>query len=387
MGNTIVQTTRYAKRSQMYLRSSLVAADICRSQFAADLYPGYTISFPYVTSVRLQNYTYSTGLTIDPTVFTSNTYNIDQVKAATANFDPLQTLTGHELNPQDQVSDEIGYQLARNIDQYAINKGITNATNTVAGGTLAASNMFETLTQIKAVLFRSRARTGTAFIIVDGPRQAILANTDKANGFQLADSTLKNGFVGPTSAGFMVYVSNDLPYSVALTQATQPTATDTFTIAGKTFTWVASGACLVAGDISVGANNTAAQANVKAALNGTGTPGADTYTDLSVDDRRDLSNMQLSCGSFSTNVATITSFGQMYPTATWTSANNSFGTETFSMLAGIIGSIDLTIQSTPKIEIRYPVDNVSFNLIGTSQFGGGVFYRDRPSLVKLTANA
>lgn len=389
MPNTIIQTTRYSKRSQMYLRSSLVGADVCRSQFQPDLYPGYTINFPYVTSVRLQNYSYSTDLIIDPTVYTSNTYSIDQVKAATANFDPLQTITGHEMNPQDMVADEIGYQLARNIDQYILNKGITGSLNTVAGGTLSASNMFETLTQIKAVLFRSRARVGTAFIVVDGPRQAILANTDKANGFQLADSTLKNGFVGPTSAGFMVYVSNDLPYSIPLTIVTEPTAGDTFTVAGKTWTFVAAGTAALPGDISLdgGGTVTDTQLVVRTAINGTGTPGAATYIDLSVDDRRELSNMQISCGAFGANLATITTFGQMYPSAVWASANNFFGTETVSFLAGIIGAIDLTIQSMPKIEVRYPVANVSFNLIGTTQFGGGVFYRDRSSLVKLTANA
>ncbi len=387
MSNTIVQTQRYAKRSQMYLRSSLVCADIAGSRFKNELYPGYTINFPYGTTVAIQNYTYSTDLVIDPTVYTSNTYNIDQIKAATANFDPLQTLTSHELNPQDLVADEMGYQLARNIDQYGLSVAIAAAANTIAGGTLSAANMFNVLTTATSTLARSRARSGTRFIVLDPPRVATLAQTNLANGFQVADAMLNNGYVGPTSAGFQVFMSNDLPYADTFSLPVQPAAGETFTIAGVTWTFVALGTANAPGEISLGANVAATQIIVINALNGTGAQGAATYIDVDLDTRRQLLNMQFLADAFNANVSALTSFGQMYPTETMANAGNVFGIETVSFIAGVIGALDLTIQSEPKVEVRYPVGNVSFNMIATTQFGAGVFFRDANSLVKITANA
>lgn len=389
--NTVINPTKYASTTQLFLRSSLVAEEITRSQFREDLYPGKTINFPYATTVYLQDYTYSTDLTIEATTFTSNTYNIDQVKAATANFDPLQNLQSADMNPEDLIADEMGYQLSRNIDQYVLNTGVNNTGATVAGGALSASNVFETLTTAAATLTRQRARTGTRFAVLNPQTVAVLANADKANGFQVADATLKNGYVGETSAGFKVLVSNDLPYADTFTLATNPTAGDTFTIAGKTFKFVANGTAANAGEISISSVNVAAtQAIVKNAINGTGTPGASTYIDLAVDDRRELLNMQLTCGTFGATVAdtaALTSFGQMLPSGTFNSGTNLFGTETVSMLVGVMGAIDLTVQAMPEVEVNKEPKNRSYNLIATTQFGAGVFYRDKNSLVKLTANA
>lgn len=390
MANTVVNPTIYANKTQMFLRSSLVGESIARSQFRADLHPGKTIDFPYATTSRIQNYSYSTDLTIDPTVSTSNTYAIDQVKAATANFDPLQNLVSNDMNIEDAVADEIGYQMARNIDQYILQTGITGALNTVAGGTLSASNMFETLTSVAATLARARARTGVRVAVLDPDRCAVLANTDKANGFNVADAALRNGFVGNTAAGFRVYMSNDLPYTVVMTVDTNPTAGDTFTIFGKTFTFRANGTAAVAGEISLGTGGSALAdtvAIIRTAINGTGTPGASTYIDLATDDRRELLNAQITCSAFSANAATITCYGKMAPSETFTAATNVFGTETVSFLLGTMGAIDFTLQAAPDIEINKEPKNRSHNLIGTTQFGAGVFYRDKASLVKLTANA
>lgn len=390
MANTVINPTIYANKTQMYLRSSLVGESIARSQFKADLYPGKTIEFPYATTTRIQNYSYSTDLTIDPTVSTTNTYSIDQVKAATANFDPLQNLVSNDMNIEDSVADEMGYQLSRNIDQYILQTGINGALNTVAGGTLSASNMFETLTSVGATLSRARARTGVRVAVLDPDRCAVLANTDKANGFNTADAALRNGYVGNTAAGFRVYMSNDLPYSVVLSVETNPTAGDTFTIFGKTFTFRANGTASVAGDISLGTGGSAladTQAIIEDAINGTGSPGASTYIDLGTDDRRELLNAQISCGTFSSDDATITCYGKMAPSETFTAANNLFGTETVSFLLGVMGAIDVTVQAVPDIEVNKEPKNRSHNLIGTTQFGAGVFYRDKASLVKLTANA
>lgn len=388
--NTVIETTRYANKAQMYLRSALVSEAVCSSQFAAELHPGKTINFPYRSTVRVQDRTPSTNLTIDPFVDTADTYSIDQSKAATANIDDYQQLLSNDLEPQGWLEDNIGYELANNIDQYVISTGLAGSYATIAGGTLSASNVFELLSSTTAELSRNKALIGRSFAIVDPDFVATLANSDKANGFNLADETLIQGYRGPTSAGFLIYESNNLPYSVTLTMAATPTAGDTFEIQGKLFEFVANGTAAAAGEISLGTGGTAladTQASTRAAINGTGTPGASNYIDLSTYDRRDLLNSQVSCSAFSANVATITGYGKLSSTASFNSASNLFGTETKQLLCGKFGAIDLTVQEAPKIEVRYPEANTSINIIGETQFGAGVFENYSRSLVKITANA
>lgn len=387
MANTVVNTTRYADRAQMYLRSALVSEAVCSSKFEAELRPGQTIDFPYRSTVRIQDRSPSTDLTIDSFTDTSDTYTISQSKSATANVDSLQQLLSYELDPQGALEDEIGYQLANNIDQYVISTGLSGAYETIAAGTLSASTVFETLTETTAVLSRNRALMGRSFAIVDPDFIATLANSDKSNGFNLADETLIQGYRGPTSAGFLMYESNNLPFSVTLTLAVNPTAGDTFTLQGKTWEFVANGTAAAAGEISIGGNAAATQAIVVNAINGTGTPGASTYIDFSTDDRRELLNAQVSSSAFSANVATITGYGKLSASGSFTSGSNLFGTETKQLLCGKFGAIDLTVQSAPKIDIRYPEANTSVNIIGETQYGAGVFSRFSRSLVKLTANA
>lgn len=387
MANTIVNRVAYARDTQLFLRSSLVSGSISRSQFKSDLYPGRQIVFPYASTARVQDYSYSTDATIDATTLTSNGYSIDQVKISTSNYDPLQNVQTGDMNWQDLLAQEQGYQLSRNIDQYALQTGVTNALNTVAGGTLNSGNMFEALTDCMATLGRARAGEGTKFAVIDYDRAAVLANTDKANGFNTADAALRNGFIGNTSAGFKVFVSNDLPYSVTLTLDTQPANGETFTLAGKTWTWVTDGTAASAGELNIGANLADAKAIFLSAVNGTTPPAANDYIDFDSDTRRELLNTQLTASAFAGDVTTITAYGKIAPAETMGTVTNIFGTETVSLLTGLVGAIDLTVQEMPEIDERPEPKNKSYNILATTQYGAGVFYRNKAKLCKLTANA
>lgn len=387
--STIVQTTRYANRSQANLRTNLVMAGLSGAKFKSELYPGKTIDFPYQTPTRVQDYQFSTNATIDPFVQTSNTYSIDQTKIVTSNYERLQNLQGYDLSPEDQLADDAGYQLARNIDQFAISKAISRASTVVSAGTLAAGNVFETMTSINAQLTNKRARQGKRYVVLPPDLTAILANCDKANGFKMADEALKVGFVGKTSAGFDVYESQECPYSVTLTLAANPTAGDTFTLKGYTWTFVANGTAANPGEISLGTGGSAladTQAIVRNAINGTGTPGASTYIDLAQYDRYDLDGSQVTCGAFTNDAAVITAYGKIDAEGDFTSGSNVFGTESGQVLFGVEGKFDLTIQSAPQIELRYPEANTSINMLATSQWGGDTFVLDRPSFAALTFN-
>ncbi len=389
MANSVINTTRYAKRAQENLRTNLVMEQLCSSQFRADLRPGKTIDFPERSQTRLQNYSYSTDLTIDPYQEVSSSYSIDQVKAVTANIDPLQVLTGFDLDPEGGLSDDMGYQMSRNIDQYAITTGLSGSFSTVAAGAVGAGNQAELFNALFARLTTQRARQGVRYGVVPPELAAVIANSNTANGFSLADAALKNGYAGDNAQGFRIYVSQETPYTVSLTLSVLPTVGETITLKGYTWTYVANGTATDPGDISIGTGGAAladTQASTRAAINGTGTPGASNYIDLPTNSRRDLANAQVSCSAFSGDVASITSFGSLMPSESFTSGSNVFGTNVGQALFGVQGVIDLTVQAAPRIIVTQPEANISQNLIGVTQFGAGVFSLDQPSLLKLTFN-
>lgn len=373
MANTIVNYGKFADKVQANLRVGTPAIGIANTRYEAQLTVGQNFNAPYMNSVRVQNYTYSTDATIDDTVLTADTLTVNQIKIATANYDPLQNLLTGDW--EDELAADMGYQLGRNVNQYVAQTGVSGASTTVAGGTLNAGNVYEFLTSISSGISRQRAGSGAMFGLVEPGFIDYLVLADLANGFQRADAGLRQGYVGDTNAGFRIYECHDLPCTVSLTMDTQPTATDTTTIYGATWTWVADGTAAAAGEINIGANIGDAQAILVTAINGTTPPSANDYIDVATDSRREYQNGQVSMAAFATNVAVITAYGRIGASATFTAATNVFGDETCSQLFGHLGAVDLVLQAAPSIEERLPQANKSVNVLGTTQYGSKVFNR------------
>ena len=388
MANThsALAPVNFMPKVQAFLNQRLVATQIARTEFRAQLRSGQSIDFPYVTDMRVQTYTPGTDLTIDSNVATSDTMSINQSRASTFTLDPNQQAQAEDKTINALMANQASFRIASDIDQKLLKEGIDYAGNTVTGGTLDASTIYKKLTDALASLHRSNAE-GTKFAVLDPERIALLAQSEVANGFNTADNALSNGFVGNSQAGFKIYMSNNLPTSVAYTMDTINTAGKTFTIAGVTFTFVASGTASAAGEISIGVDVAANKANFLLAINGTGTPGAGTYIELSTEDRRKLQNAGISAGAFASDVSTITGFGKLNASTNSADGNNAVGTETGSLLAGDVGAISLGMQINPTMASA-PLPNrpMETNYAIHTLFGKKVFYRDVDRLVDITIN-
>ncbi|MBT7929853.1 hypothetical protein HN682_08070 [Candidatus Peregrinibacteria bacterium] len=373
MANTIVNVGKFADKVQANLRVGTPAIGISTTRYEAALSVGQTFNAPYMNSVRVQDYTYSTNATVDDTTLTADSLTINQVKIATANYDPLQNLLTSQW--EDELAADMGYQMGRNINQFASQTGVNGADTTVAGGTLNAGNVYEFLTSISSGISRKRAGSGAMFGLVEPGFLDYLVLADLANGFKRADAGLRQGYVGDTNAGFRIYECHDLPCTVSLTMDTQPTNLDTTTVYGSVWTWVTDGTAATAGEINIGANIADAQAIFVTAINGTTPPAANDYIDLSTDERREYQNGQVAAATFATNVCVLTAYGRIGAAETFTAATNVFGDETCSQLFGHVGALDLVVQSAPQIEERLPVANKSVNVLGTMQYGSHVYNR------------
>lgn len=395
MPNTVSAAYKQVQpnRTQAYLRYKMVSDVIAKAEFG-QVTPAQTIKFPYGNSVKVQDYGYQSGNSRTDMTLVADSYTIDQAKSAVMGYDKIQNLQIQNPSWVADIEAEMGQQLARNVDQYVINKGVTSAFGTYAGGALSSSNMLATLATGSAILEEQLAMPGMQYALMDPLKAALLPQMDALLGFTKSDDALTvgaNGFQGKESVGFKVLVSNNLPYSNTLTLSTNPSAGHTLVVGGYTWTFVANGTATNPGEISIGGSAAATQAIVKDALNGAGSPGASTYIEPASEDRIYMQNSQLTCGSFNTNVATVTKYGRINGSITVAGAN-AFGTETTVMLLGIAGAIDMTMLQAPYFE-ELPANagtgkvTHAKDMIMTTLFGAGVWQRKARSLLKVTCNA
>ena len=369
---------------QDYLNNMFVGRRICNVKCEELLSSGDQVNFPYVNDVRVQSYAQGTDLTADALSATQDSLLVNQSKAAMFVLDPVQerqakAAYGIELARQS------AYVLGNNIDQQVLQSGITNAASTIAGGTLTASTLQTQMTNAYAELFRNNATDAPVFAVLDAERTALLTQTFINNGFTVGDATLRNGFKG-RAYDFDVYTSNNLPSSVGLTLDTQPTNLDTFTIMGVTWTCVTDGTAAAAGEINIGANIGDFKNIFLDAINN-GTSLTADWVDVAVDDRRKYQNAQLAASAFSGDVTTLTAYGKINGSETFTAVTNIFGTETTQALFGRTGAISLAIQMYPELYVREEPLQIAKNYITHTLFGSATFYRDTKRLVKMTHNA
>lgn len=369
---------------QDYLNKMLISNQIANTKCETYLTSGDQVNFPYVSDVRVQSYAQGTDLTMDDVDGTQDSLIVNQSKAATFVLDPVQEKQAL-ANYGAELAYQSAFQLKNNVDQTMFTTIVNGANSTIAGGTLSAATILSKMNDVYAELARQNATDAELFAVVDPERSVLLTQTFVANGFVEADATLRNQFRG-RAAGFNVYVSNNLPVSNTWTMPTIPVAGDSMTLFGVTINWVAAAAAALPGDVSIGINVGASQANFVNAINGTGTPGAATYVDFSKENRRKLQNAQAAAGTFAADVSTITGFGKIGGTESVTPADAVWGTETGNMVFGRKGAPSLAIQMSPELYIREEPKQLARNYITHVLYGTKVFHRDTFRLVNLSYN-
>lgn len=388
MANTIsvLNPANWRPIVQDFLNNILIATDIANTQVREELTDGDTVNFPQMSDLRVQDYAQGTDLTIDNLNASQSQLTVDQSKAVTMAIDPVQEKQA-KAKYAIVMAKQAAFRLANEIDRKLLSVAVAGAyTSTTLTSALSTPTLLSNMNDQYAKLFRRNATDGEVFAVIDPERRSLLTQTFIANGFVAADKSLQHQFEG-YAAGFKVYTSNNLPSSVTLTMDTNPTAGDTMTIYGVTWTFRANGTAALAGEISIGGNVGTTQPIVVNAINGTGSAGASTYIDVAVDDRRILQNATVTAAAFNTNASVITAAGRIAATETFTAATNIFGTETTSLLFGKVGAVSLGMQMMPNLYIREEPKQLARNYITHTLYGTKVFSRDAYRLSKLVIPA
>lgn len=360
----------------------------------AQLKHGDTVHRPYRSSLRARTYTRGTAVTIRDLTNTDETLQVTTAKVIPFYVDDLDELQSAYKNAN-EYADDAAIELANvidgdvlgeydvatsKVDDVEINNGTAGD-----GFVLSPSNVKKVFVQAKAKIRKQhiKFREGELFAVISPEFEAVLLEYLADKDSMLGDKTGVAGHIG-RYMGFDLYVSDAVAWSGVLALPTIPTAGDTITINGVVLTAAADGAATNAGDFSIEAAVDDGAANLVNLINGTGTPGADDYIELSAANRDLLQGFTASYNT-TTNLLTVKAegWGNVVVSETLTPAGDVWTTATQiqHQLFGKKGATDVVIQAAPKLEIKEVPDKLGKNFLPHTLYGIKTFAEGAKKLV------
>lgn len=223
VGISAVSPVVYSTMVQVPLYKRLVAMEVANTRFSDSV--GSSVKIPRYTDLSAQTYLPGTPLSATNLTWAHDTLNLSTFKHCSFYVDipRLQTVN---IEQAAALAPQAAYQLGNAIDRFVLGKikgagGFTFAG--VDGGTIvgnavnhrevsaSSANILNIFTSAKYLLRSQDVEEVGDWCAVITPKVARYLETKLMNvGFNVADSTLRNGFAGNVD-GFDVYVSNNLP--------------------------------------------------------------------------------------------------------------------------------------------------------------------------------
>ena len=231
---------------QVPLRKSLVAEAVADTQFEPLLKYGDAVTQPYMQDVEVEDYTPGAVFTAQGASSQEDTLNVNKYKVAPSYVDDINSLQAKYSYAMDLIDDQ-AYQLKDALDSAVLETGGRGAGLYLAAKATAASEQGialtagsfsnisamsalevhaddSTVSAISPIELFSRARkelrsknvteAGDWVAVIDPSIAQKIEMIGADKGFNVADSTLRNGYAGPFM-GFKVYISNNLFHPTA----------------------------------------------------------------------------------------------------------------------------------------------------------------------------
>ena len=201
----------------------------------------------------------------------------------------------------------------------------------------------------------------------------------------LGDTVTRNGHVGEFM-GFNLFVSNNLEYTTTLTLGATPTANDTITIAGVTFTFVSTIGS-TAGNVLF-TTATDATTNLKALL---AAPYTTTSTGVAlakgalsanawVGVQKIFNNVSTG-GTATTTTITIKGSSSVAVSSSFTSASNAFSVQTSHIIFAVGKTVSLICQKYPSLYINPVSGAVAKDFATWNVYGYASFLDQTPAMI------
>lgn len=297
---------------------------------------------PILSHAQIGTYTPHSDITFTTKTATKNTLEVDTFKYSAEDIDITESnQTPYDLLQHSLTSIRRGLMNA--FEQKFLSE-IPNAFHSINGGTaldLSSINALDVFQEAGAKLgsFDVPRDTGMRAAVLGPHAVEVLRGAKSERETSMGDSVMANGVIGPWH-GWTVVESNNLPWSATLTMDTNPTAGDTVTISGVTFTFRASPA--LAGEVDIGNDAATSRANLKVAVEG-GAGSGTAYIDISATNAFILRRKRnVRCGSAEGML--FTGNGDISVSETFTAATNVWSAQQQSSIFMIRGAIDAVMQ-------------------------------------------
>lgn len=355
--NSVVRQ-HWERGIQAVLEKSLVAMDLATMKIIPD---GTTLNIPRLAFQSTQTYTKYTDLTFADLTTASDTLTLNTNAVVTFSMDDLDEDDNY-INITPQAIRQGGVKLKERLDGDFLNQilnanfvydngGLRSNTGTItpiALTTGGSQNVSAVFGGSQAALINAGVDMNKLALVVDAFTMNTINTLGLEVGFDVADEAFQNklarGYRG-RFLGMDVYVAGCLTASRVLDMATQPTAGDTVTINGQTFTFVASiGA--TAGNVLIGVDVDTTRASFATLLNA---PGTTTGTGVAVTDPSRFEGLVATNNNTTDTLTVVGKRGTLIASSVMANASNDFTAETLNCAIMEKGSIWMAIRDNLKV--------------------------------------
>lgn len=351
---SVLNQQKYTKTVQALLQESLIAMDLANMELRASFGNGTTINYPRPVYNNVSQYTKYTAQTESDVEYTNETMTVDNIPQITFQYDPVDEIE----NGYDVLGDQAknnAFRMRQYIEgkffEAAVSSYSTPAAVAVSAVATDAAFSVKIYGDAVAELTNAGVNDKELCTVVDPYTLQKIGQGALGNTFQVADEVYKRGYKGEF-CNTMLYVSANLQGSAILNVATNPTAADTVTISGVTFTFRAVPS--TAGEIDIGADAAASLVLLAAAVNNTngyaaGAGSATAYFEVSKADRAKLAGVTATVVGTTLVLATR---GFRAVSQTLTAVADKWGAVSVKTIVMEKKSIDMVLQKNISLAIR-----------------------------------
>ena len=214
---TAVTPEVWSRILQAHLFKSLVSFDVCNLDMRKELTFGDVINKQYFDSLSAKEYTPGTAVSAQALAFNTDQITVDKKYHVTYYVDSIEQVQANVPLIQSMIGDA-AYQLRDKIDTtvfYRVSGGIPMDSAELGGGTASAlitattGNIIRIFSDAREELRKANVEENDWIAIVNPTIAQLIEQKATAVGYNVADATLRNGYIGDFM-GFGIYVSNNL---------------------------------------------------------------------------------------------------------------------------------------------------------------------------------
>lgn len=365
---------------QEIFQKVIVSKDIMNTRFEPTLRFGESIErVSYdIDSVRVRDVTRGSASTIDTVTDSSQLLEVNIEKEAVFHISDGEVTQAGPLNPGTVIGGKIAMKVGIDLDARCFGE-VRNAANTFDTGdltTLASTGVPIVLssTTVPQMVTRMSAKlhaqenietTTNMALVVDSYAASDIEQYLLGKDIDIAGAVFKNGYAGVVRHA-RLYVTENLTGEVVLGIATQPTANDTVTINGLTYTFVAAPSA--EGDVDLGADVDETRAHFENALNGDSASAGTDYIAWTGTDLETFEDLKMTATNDDT-ADTLTVYalgsGRLTVSETFTDGTDGVDSNFINCYFGKRGAIDLVVQDVSPVDMRETDDKRGTNVFSS----------------------